>query len=175
MRGSMSAAEPETKPAAPEASARFSPLFGFSQNVIPEWLAGQPRDLAVDLAFLDGGNRPMEQIEEFQLLDPRIPVGGRLLAHDAKLRKGKWLVPYLAQLDNWKSEVRDVSTEGLLEAEKIAAHPSTDSLRRARSTLFRLRCDPAEVAAAVLPSSVCGFVLGLLPRGLSKRLSDGRK
>ena len=163
------------KAAAPEASARFTPLFGFSQNVIPEWLAGQSPDLSVDFAFLDGGNRPSEQIVEFELLAPRIPVGGQLLAHDAKLRKGKWLVPYLAQLDNWKSEVQDVSTEGLLVAKKVASQPSAESLRRARSTLFRLRCSPVEVAAAILPSSVCGFFLGLLPRRLSKRLSDGRK
>jgi predicted O-methyltransferase YrrM len=161
--------------AAPQAAARFTPLFGFSQAIIPEWLEGQPGDFAVDVAFLDGGNRPLEQIDEFRLLDPHIPVGGQLLAHDAKLRKGKWLVPYLAQMDNWKSDVRDVSTEGLLVAQKVAPHPSPASLQRARSALFRLRCNPAEVAAAILPSPVCALVLRLLPGGLSKRLSDGRK
>jgi len=24
------------------------------------------------------------------------------MAHDAKMRKGKWLVPYLSLLDNWQ-------------------------------------------------------------------------
>ena len=161
--------------AAPKASARFSALLGFSQTVIPQWLAEQPRDVAVDFVFLDGGNRPIEQIEEFQLLDPHIPVGGQLLAHDAKLRKGKWFVPYISRLDNWKTELHDVSTEGLLSAKKIAAQPSRDSLRKAQMALFRLRCNPVEVAAAILPSSICGLILKLLPRGFGRRLSDGRK
>jgi predicted O-methyltransferase YrrM len=161
--------------AAPKASARFSALFGFSQAVIPQWLAEQPRGAAVDFVFLDGGNRPIEQIEEFQLLDPHIPVGGQLLAHDAKLRKGKWLVPYISRLDNWKTELHDVSTEGLMGAKKIAPHPTRESLRQAQLALLRLRCNPVEVAAAILPSSLCSLILKLLPRGFGRRLSDGRK
>jgi predicted O-methyltransferase YrrM len=161
--------------AAPKASARFSPLFGFSQAVIPKWIAQQPVDMQVDLVFLDGGNRPLEQIEEFKLLDPHIPVGGRLMAHDAKLRKGKWLFPYLSQLDNWKTELHDISTEGLLVAKKIAAQPGRDSLKRAQATLIRLRCHPVEILAVVVPSRLRGLVLRLLPAKFSRRLSDGRK
>jgi predicted O-methyltransferase YrrM len=129
--------------ATPEACQRFTPLFGFSQDVIPHWLSEQASGMAVDFAFLDGGNNPGEQIEEFQLLDPRIPVGGQLMAHDAKMRKGKWLVPYLSRLDNWQ--------------------------------LFKMRCNPVEIFAAVLPASVCSFILGLMPARLSRRLSDGCK
>src|SRR6266446_5726763 len=56
------------KTEAPEMINRFTPLFGFSQEVIPRWIAGQPA-LQVDFVFLDGGNRPLEQMTEFQLLD----------------------------------------------------------------------------------------------------------
>ena len=47
------------KAAAPEAYDRFTPVFGFSQNVIPEWLK---EHTCADIVFLDGGNNPMEQI-----------------------------------------------------------------------------------------------------------------
>jgi len=161
--------------AAPEACGRFTPLFGFSQDVIPRWLAEQGQAVRVDFAFLDGGNNPGEQIEEFQLLDPHIPVGGQLMAHDAKMRKGKWLVPYLSELDHWRVELHDISEYGLMSARKIGAHPSPASARAAGRHLFKRRCNPAEIAAAVLPSNVCGFVLGLLPTRLSRRLSDGCK
>jgi len=160
--------------AAPEASARFTPLFGFSQAIIPQWIRERGPGLQVDFAFLDGGNNPQEQIDEFELLDPLIPVGGQLMAHDAKLRKGKWLVPYLRALDHWKTQLHDVSTEGLFAAVKVAAQPSPASRQAARRVLFKLKCNPAEIAARYLPSSVCGFCLRLLPRGLSRRLSDGR-
>lgn len=59
---------------------------------------GTGPEFRVDLAFLDGGDNPYEQVREFQFLDPRIPVGGQLLSHDAKLRKGRWLVPYVLAL-----------------------------------------------------------------------------
>lgn len=160
--------------AVPEAAQRFTPLFGFSQAVIPEWIKEHGSGLRVDFAFLDGGNRPSEQIDEFHLLDPYIPVGGQLMAHDAKLRKGKWLVPYLRALDHWQTELHDVSTEGLFAAKKVAEQPSAGSLRRARSILLKLRLNPAEIAAVCLPSKVCGFALRLMPRGLSRKLSDGR-
>jgi len=61
--------------AAPAAMRRFTPLFGFSQKVIPKWLKEQGEGFQIDLAFLDGGNRPSEQITEFNLIDPHIPVG----------------------------------------------------------------------------------------------------
>lgn len=161
--------------AAPEASGRFTPIFGFSQVIIPQWLAERGSNVQVDLAFLDGGNNPQEQIDEFKLLDPFIPVGGQLMGHDAKLRKGKWLVPYLMNLDNWKAELHDVSDEGLVTAVKIAAQPSPASSKAAAACLRKMRLAPAELAATYLPASVCGFFLRLLPRGFSRRLSDGRK
>ena len=161
--------------AAPEASGRFTPLFGFSNEVIPHWIKGLPSDAKVDFAFLDGGNNPGEQIEEFQLLDPLIPVGGQLMAHDAKMRKAKWLVPYLSLLDNWQVQLHDISEFGLLSARKVAAQPSLKSRKAASRCLMKMRCHPAEIAAAILPASVCGFVLGLFPRRFARRLSDGCK
>ena len=161
--------------AAPEVISRFTPLFGFSYEVIPLWLRGLGPDAKVDLVFLDGGNNPGEQIEEFHLLDPYIPIGGQLLAHDANLRKGKWLVPYLQRLDNWNVRLHDISEHGLLYARKVAPQPSSRSRRAARACLLKMRCNPVEIAAAALPSEVCGFVLGLLPKRIARRLSDGCK
>lgn len=160
--------------AAPSAASRFTPLFGFSQDVIPKWLAGLDRTSAIDFVFLDGGNNPMEQINEFKLLDPHIPVGGILMAHDAKLRKGKWLVPYVSALDNWESKMHDVSDEGLFVARKTASVGSRDSMRSARSELLRRRLEPAEIAAALLPAKVCAFVLKLIPEKSRRRVSEGR-
>jgi predicted O-methyltransferase YrrM len=159
--------------AAPEALPRFTPLFGFSQQVIPRWLKELRPEEKVDVVFLDGGNNPGEQIDEFKLLDPRIPIGGQLMAHDAKMRKGKWLVPYLSRLDNWKVQLHNVSENGLLHARKTALEPSPSSKRTAEMCLFKMRCHPVEIAAAILPSRVCGFVLRLLPRKLAWRISEG--
>ena len=159
--------------AAPDAKHRFTPLFGFSDEVLPRWISEQPKPLEVDLAFLDGGNNPMEQIMEFRLLNPLIPVGGQLLAHDARMRKGKWLVPYVSLLDNWESTLHDASENGLFYAKKVALQPSTQSRRAAKRRLSVMRLQPAEIAAAILPSWLCGFALKLLPSGLSRRLSDG--
>src|SRR5882724_2552968 len=47
--------------AAPEAAQRFTPLFGFSQDVLRQWLPEQGANARVDFAFLDGGNNPREQ------------------------------------------------------------------------------------------------------------------
>jgi predicted O-methyltransferase YrrM len=161
--------------AAPETCHRFTPLFGFSRDVLRLWIRDKGPAAKVDFAFLDGGNNPGEQIEEFQLLDPLIPVGGQLMAHDAKVRKGKWLAPYLSRLDNWETRLHETSGVGLLQAKKVRARPSPASLRAARMLLLRMRCNPVEIAASVLPSSVCGFCLGLLPGRFAKRLSDGIK
>jgi predicted O-methyltransferase YrrM len=161
--------------AVPNALHRFTPLFGFSQKVIPQWLAQQTEGFEIDLAFLDGGNNPMEQIVEFRLIDPHMPVGAVLMGHDAKLRKGKWLVPYLACLDHWQSELHNVSEEGLLIAKKTAKQPSRKSSQRARLALLRMQCAPVEIAAAIVPRSICRIVLGLLPQRFSRFLSDGRK
>jgi predicted O-methyltransferase YrrM len=161
--------------AAPEAAHRFTPIFGHSQDIIPQWIDQHRNNLTIDLIFLDGGNNPGEQIKEFQLLDPYLPIGGQVLAHDAKMRKGKWLVPYLSLLDNWKVHLHDVSEYGLLHGTKLGLTPSPASRRTARNTLLKMRSHPVEIAAAVLPAEVCGFVLGLLPQRLSRRLSDGCK
>ena len=161
--------------AAPEAADRFTPLFGRSDDVIPQWLSEQPKDFSVDLAFLDGGDNPLEQISEFNLLDPHIPVGGRLLSHDAKLRKGKWLVPYLSALDHWNCTLHDVSDEGLFDARKIRERPSEASRVRAEKILRRLRLNIFELTGAFLPSGVNAFLLRLLPAPLVRRIGQGRK
>jgi predicted O-methyltransferase YrrM len=163
------------KAAAPQAVHRFTPLFGFSQEVIPQWVSGQPKGLQVDFVFLDGGNNPGEQITEFRLLDPFVPVGGQLMAHDAKLRKGKWLRPYLMHLDNWRTQVHDISDEGLLQATKTALQPSPLQFRQARRALMRARVQPTEIAATLLPSWFCGFALRLLPRRVAVALGEGRE
>ena len=160
--------------AAPEASSRFTPLLGLSDHVIPKWLAKMEKGIRIDLAFLDGGNNPLEQIMEFELIDPYMPVGGVLLAHDAKLRKGKWLVPYVSRLDNWETHLHDVSAEGLFYAKKIADKPSPAIMRKARFHLLRMRLAPAELAAALLPAKLCGWVLRKLPHRFSLELAEGR-
>ena len=160
--------------AAPEATHRFTPLFGFSHEVIPNWLKGLGTEKTVDVVFLDGGNNPSEQIIEFLLVDAYMPVGGILMTHDAKLRKGKWLVPYVSRLDNWKSKLHDVSDEGLFFARKIAPNPSPTNLRSARFRLFQMRCAPAELAAALLPAKVCDLILRLLPKKLRRGVTEGR-
>jgi hypothetical protein len=83
---------------APQEAKRFTPLFGFSQDVLPKWVKEQPANTSVDFVFLDGGNNPREQIEEFELLDQLIPVGGQLMSHDANMRKG-YSAP--GKLDRW--------------------------------------------------------------------------
>ncbi|MBA2434084.1 MAG: class I SAM-dependent methyltransferase [Chthoniobacterales bacterium] len=161
--------------AAPEALHRFTPLFGFSDVVIPKWLAEQGNDFLVDVAFLDGGDNPLEQITEFRLLDARIPVGGQLLSHDAKLRKGRWVVPYLSALDNWSAELHDVSEEGLFHAHKLRASPSPESLWGAEKELRRLRANPVERLGAFLPQPANAFLLRFLPGRLIRRITQGRR
>ncbi len=160
--------------AAPQEANRFTPLFGFSQEILKQWKREQPANTTVDFCFLDGGNNPREQIEEFELLDPLIPVGGQLLTHDAKMRKGRWLVPFITRLDNWESRLHDISENGLFYAKKIAPRPSPESLRAAQRQLFRQKCQPAEIAASYLPSSVCKLILRLLPQKFSRNLTDGK-
>jgi len=160
--------------AAPEAVDRFTPLFGLSQDVIPRWLNEIGAEAKIDIAFLDGGDNPMEQITEFKLLADRIPVGGRLLAHDTKLRKGKWLRPYLALLDNWKVQIHDVSPEGLLDARKLSISPSADSFRKAELHLIKMRLQPIELVGRFLPKSACDVILRLMPEKIRLRVSQGR-
>lgn len=158
---------------APEAVDRFTPLFGFSTDVLPVWLKSLPPGEAIDFAFLDGGGNPYEQIEEFRLLAPQIKIGGVLMAHDARMRKGKWLVPYVSLLDNWQSEVFDLSFAGLLRAFKVKAQPSEASFRAAERKLNMMRLEPIELIARFLPSWFCGLVLRALPRNLMRRLTLG--
>lgn len=157
-----------------EIAARFTPLFGFSQNVIPEFLAKNGENTTLQFVFLDGGDNPMEQITEFQILRDAMPVGSVLLSHDAKLRKGKWLVPYLRAHDNWECKLHDVSAEGLFEAVKTAPHPSKDSERNAAKLLRSLRLQPTELLGSILPSSVISLLLRLIPRKLVLRITQGR-
>ncbi|MBA3544340.1 MAG: class I SAM-dependent methyltransferase [Chthoniobacterales bacterium] len=161
--------------AAPEALHRFTPLFGFSDAIIPKWVSDNGGDLSVDLVFLDGGDNPMEQVTEFHLLDPHIPIGGELFSHDAKLRKGKWLVPYVSALDNWSAQLHDVSEEGLFQAKKIRERPSQQSLRAAAAVLWRRRLNPVELVGAFLPSAVNTALLRLLPSSVAKRITQGRR
>jgi len=157
---------------APDAANRFTSIFGFSDEAIPKWLAEQPKDFKVDFVFLDGGNNPMEQISEFQMLDKYLPIGGQLLGHDAKMRKGKFLVPYLRLLDHWEMQLCEFSENGMFYASKIHEIPSPASLKAANSKLARMRLEPKEIASAILPSWFCRIVLNLLPRRLARSLSD---
>jgi hypothetical protein len=159
---------------APEAVHRFTPLFGFSQEVIPKWIAEQPPGFRIDIAFLDGGNNPMEQIDEFNLIDAYMPVGSQLFSHDAKLRKGRWMVPYLTRLDNWKSQLHDISHEGLFAATKTAAAPSEASLRAATAELRRLRMAPAEVLGRMAGPGIRKIAARILPSKLIRRLAEGQ-
>jgi hypothetical protein len=160
--------------AAPEAIDRFTPLFGFSQQVLPKWLAEQKPGFQINVAFLDGGNHPLEQLEEFWLIDAYMPVGSKLLCHDAKLRKGKWLVPYLSLLDNWQCEVHDISHEGLFFATKLAPQSSPQSLRAAQARLRRMKFQPAEVAGRLAGPTLRKFASKVLPRRLVRRLAEGQ-
>jgi len=156
--------------ALPDATDRFTPIFGRSQDVIPQWLAETGAARRVDFVFLDGGDSPLEQIIEFKLLADRIPVGGRLMAHDAKMRKGKWLVPYLSLLDNWQVRLHELSEVGLLDAVKLREQPGPASLQAAERKLFRLRLKPVEVAGALLPARLCKVMLEAMPEKLRQRL-----
>ena len=100
----------------PEGAKRLSPLFGFSQVVIPERLKTLSPDETVDFVFLDGGDNPPEQIIEFHLLNSRMTVGSQLMSHDARRRKGKWLVPDVSLLDNWQSSLLPESEYGLFHS-----------------------------------------------------------
>lgn len=158
---------------APKAADRFTPLLGFSHDVLPSWLNSLPPDEEIDFIFLDGGDNPSEQVEEFKLLASRVRVGGTLAAHDARMRKGKWLAPYVGLLDNWESGIKDMSIEGVFVAHKLQAEPSPASLQAAERKLKSMQWELQELAARFLPKWFCGLVLGLLPRHLMRRLTLG--
>jgi hypothetical protein len=149
-------------------------LFGFSQQVIPKWVNEQGAGFQIDVAFLDGGNNPMEQIEEFALIDLHLPVGSQLFSHDAKLRKGKWLVPYVSRLDNWKSQLHDVSHEGLFASTTLAAQPSPQSWKAAQAELRRLRMAPAELVGRLAGPKLKKLAAKILPRQIVRRLAEGQ-
>jgi predicted O-methyltransferase YrrM len=159
---------------APEAVERFTPIFGFSTEVLPAWLQSLPTGKAIDVVFLDGGDNPMEQIEEFKLLANHLKVGGVLMAHDARTRKGKWLAPYLAELDNWETQVFDFSNYGLLHARKLGPEPSAASLAAAEQKLKRMRLNPIELVGRYTPRWLCGLILRSLPKNLNRKLTIGK-
>jgi hypothetical protein len=114
-------------------------------------------------------------VEEFQLLRDRVPVGGVLLGHDAKRRKGKWLIPYVMAHDNWECVLHDVSDEGLFEARKMREQPSEVSRRKAGSTLATLRRQPTELLGRWLPAPVISIILRCLPHKVVLSVTQGRK
>lgn len=157
----------------PQLFRRFLPICGFSQNVIPGLVAAG-KIARLDFVFLDGGNNPREQIEEFFLLDPLMPEGSILMAHDAFLRKGKWLRRFLPLLDHYKTEVLPLSTEGLLVAHKIAIRPTIGSQIRGKFALYLCRLSPLEMAARWTPSSLRTRLLTCLPKRWAAVIADGR-
>ena len=160
---------------APEVIGQFTPLFGFSDKVLPRWIEEQKKPFEIDVVFLDGGNNPSEQIVEFEILNPYLPVGAQLFSHDARLRKGKWLVPFLSRLDNWEVRVHDISAEGLMAARKLATQPSPESLRVARGLLSRMRLAPLEIAARIVPARLKHLLFSLIPERLALRIAGGTK
>ena len=160
---------------APDAADRFTPLLGFSTEVLPRWLNELPGAAEIDFVFLDGGDNPYEQIEEFKLLESRIKVDGMLMSHDARGRKGKWLVSYVSLLDNWDAKVFDISREGVFRARKIKAQPSDASRRAAERKLKIMRLEFVELVARFVPSKVCGVILRAMPKRLSRKLTIGHE
>jgi predicted O-methyltransferase YrrM len=160
---------------APEVMENFTPLFGLSDQVLPPWIAGQKKPFQIDVAFLDGGDNPGEQIFEFEVLDPHLPRGAQLFAHDAKCRKGKWLVPYMSRLDNWQVQLHDISAEGLMGARKIADQPSPASLRDAQAHLLKMQWEPLEVVARLSPKRFKRLLFSVMPQSLSQRIAGGKK
>lgn len=157
----------------PELYQHFFPLCGFSQKVIPA-LIHEGRLSRVDFAFLDGGNNPREQITEFKLLDPIMPVGSTLMAHDILLRKGKWLRRFLPLLDHYETRILPISSEGLLVAKKMALQPTLGAKAKAWLVVFMSELAPLELISQLIPSWLCSFILKMLPRKFSAWAAEGR-
>jgi hypothetical protein len=102
-------------------------------------------------------------------------VDGFLMSHDARGRKGKWLVPYVSLLDNWDAQVFDISREGVFRARKIKAQPSAASRREAECKLKSMRLELVELAARFVPSKICGLILRAMPRRWSRKLTIGQE
>lgn len=161
--------------ALPEGLPHFTPLLGLSQKRLPEWIASQGSGLEIDFIFLDGGDSPREQIDEFHLLDRHLKVGGRILSHDANFRKGKWFVPYIKALDNYRVTIHQVSQEGLLAAVKLAPHPSDASRLEAAKILGRCRREPVELFGHLTPRWMIRLAARVLPASIIRRFGQGRK
>jgi predicted O-methyltransferase YrrM len=157
----------------PELFRHFTPLCGFSQKVIPD-LFSSGKLTRIDFAFLDGGNNPREQIDEFRLLDPRMPIGSIIMAHDALLRKGKWLRRILPVMDHYETRLIPTSVEGLLVAKKIRSSPSRPASLKAAAILFFSSLSPLELAAQLSPASLRSMVFRTLPRKWASWIADGR-
>jgi hypothetical protein len=98
-----------------------------------------------------------------------------LMSHDARGRKGKWLVSYVSLLDNWDAKVFDISREGVFRARKIKAQPSDASRRAAERKLKIMRLEFVELVARFVPSKVCGVILRAMPKRLSRKLTIGHE
>lgn len=157
----------------PKLCQRFVPICGFSHKVIPSLLSTK-RLLRVDFVFLDGGNNPREQIDEFHFLDPCMPVGSILMAHDALLRKGKWLRRILPALNHYQTAILHTSTEGLLVAKKTRMRPSALARVKASLILFFCSLAPLELAARFTPPGLRSALFRFLPRKLAAWIADGR-
>lgn len=157
----------------PDLCRRFTPLCGFSQKVIPD-LFSSGILTRIDFAFLDGGNNPREQVDEFRLLDPWMPVGSILMAHDALLRKGKWLRRILPVMDHYETRLIPTSNEGLLVAKKVQSSPSLPAFLIAAVILFLSSLAPLELAARLSPASLRSSVFRILPRRWAAWIADGR-
>jgi len=138
--------------ALPEGLAHFTPIFGLSQKKLPEWIASQGSGLKIDFIFLDGGDSPREQIDEFHLLDPFLKVGGRILSHDANYRKGKWFVPYISAHDNYRVTGSSGQRRGLLAAVKVDHEPSEKESSGSRQRfLLSAAGSPSSSSVTLLP------------------------
>lgn len=157
----------------PDLCRRFIPICGFSQKVIPSLFA-ENKLSRVDFVFLDGGNNPQEQIDEFRLLDPYMPVGSVLIAHDALLRKGKWLRRILPAMDHYQTTISPTSIEGLLVAKKSRVSPSSLARIKAKLILFISSLAPLELAARFSPPGLRSALFRFIPQKLTAWIADGR-
>lgn len=157
----------------PDISNYFKPYFGRSTEAIIQILEENQLD-KIDFVFLDGGNNPNEQIQEFKLLDRLIPIGGFIIAHDVKVRKGKYLKRYLKHLSNYSMEILDTET-GLLISKKLSLKPRPINKLKANLFLTFQRANPIELFASILTTSVKTKLLKILPLSLRYRITNGRK
>lgn len=157
----------------PDINNYFKPYFGRSTEAIKQILEENQLD-KIDFVFLDGGNNPNEQIQEFDFLDRLIPIGGYILAHDVKARKGKYLKNYLRNLSNWEIEILDTET-GLLVSKKLSMSPKIINQLKANLFLIFQRANPMELAAQIFTTNLKTQLLKILPLSLRYRITNGRR